>query len=238
MSSWRNSDKYYLIKACERGDVVNVRRLIKKTKKYESAVTAASKFGHPRIVKLLVNQGFEITLSAMEHACKNGHIEIIKYIVEKGFDIKSKIKYAVRAACKNGQVDVLKYLISLGADMDTFGDKGLETACAHGQLEIVKYLVKLGVDPGGKKGKYGWETEPMLWAINGEYIDVVGYLLDNGVKLGFDVDPDHSYSVYCYLVSRRNRLLRKYNLFLLLNKIIVKDITPRISAWYFHNKSL
>ncbi|MEI0697330.1 ankyrin repeat domain-containing protein [Brachyspira intermedia] len=89
--------------------------------KHSSALWYASKNGHIKIVRLLIDSGADINLKNIADvtvlilASMNNHLEIVKYLVENGADINVKDKKgrtALRYAVENGHSEVAEFLKS------------------------------------------------------------------------------------------------------------------------------
>lgn len=123
-----------------------------------SAIVLPCQNGDLRMVKLLIENGFEIEhreylgFTPLRIAAFNGHFDIVRYLVEQGAEIDSKADdkaTPLSHAAAKGHVDIVDFLIDEGADVnikDRDGDFPLGLAAEEGHVEIVKLLLKNGAD--------------------------------------------------------------------------------------------
>jgi len=88
--------------------------------------------------------------SALWEAIKGGHETVMRILVENGAEISSNnvVDYA-RLAIEKNNLEILKEIIQRGGDVMQCSDKMttlLHAAVCEGNSEIVKYLVELGAD--------------------------------------------------------------------------------------------
>ncbi|XP_071090384.1 uncharacterized protein [Haliotis cracherodii] len=151
-----------------------------------TALWRACEGGHVEIVKLLVENGLDVSQSdyydtALLSACKGGHVEIVKLLVENGLDV-SQSDYGDRAlesACEGGHVEIVELLLENGLDVSLSDDydTALEIACEGGHVEIVKLLVENGLDVS----HYGYTA--LLSACKGGHVEIVKLLVENGLDV-------------------------------------------------------
>lgn len=120
-----------------------------------SALHAASKIGHERIVRMLLNKGADVnakTLSetALYTASENGHERIVQILLEKGADVDAKGSYSVTPlyiASYRGYDGIVKMLLEKGADVNIKGGlftTALHAASTRGYVIIVQMLLEKG----------------------------------------------------------------------------------------------
>ena len=85
----------------------------------KTPLMVASKNGHTKIVKLLLEKGADVNakMTALMLAAANGHTEIIKLLLEKGADVNAKNKYgstALMFAAANGRTEIVQILLEKG----------------------------------------------------------------------------------------------------------------------------
>ncbi|XP_046358515.2 uncharacterized protein LOC124136592 isoform X2 [Haliotis rufescens] len=149
---------------------------------------SACKGGHVEIVKLLVENGLDVSQSdydntALESACEGGDVEIVKLLLENGLDV-SPSYYGGRAlcsACKGGHVEIVKLLLENGQDVSHsyYGNRALESACEGGHVEIVKLLLENGLDVS----QYDCCGRALEIACEGGHVEIVKLLVENGLDV-------------------------------------------------------
>ena len=77
---------------------------------------------------------------AVIKAARNGKLRIVKMMVEQGADVSHADNAALRNAAASGHLDIIKYLQANGVNIYVAGEAALLAAIQYGQLEIVKYL--------------------------------------------------------------------------------------------------
>lgn len=131
---------YFLIKACENGDITTV--------------------------KELVIRGVDVHYAdecGFHWACYNGYIDIVIYLaslhynypnIQKKINIHAREERAFRWACNKGRLDVVIYLTSLHLtypgvykmiDIHAVDDCGFLGACWGGHTNIIFFLIKLSL---------------------------------------------------------------------------------------------
>jgi len=141
------SNVYKLAKACHKGDLEKVKKLVEQGVNIhadnEFALRIASECGYLELVKYLVEQGADVhhdQEKALYWATRNGRVKVVKYLVEQGANIDGTINI-FRTACFYNKVEVVKYLVEHGV-VDTHADIGhlLKTATEFKRWDAVSYL--------------------------------------------------------------------------------------------------
>ena len=117
--------------------------------KYCFDIRWASANGHLEIVKLLIDNGADVTADdnyAIRRASDNGHLEVVKLLIANGADVTADNNQAIRDASNNGHLEVVKLLIDNGADVNANNNEAIRWASDNGHLEIVKLLIDAGAD--------------------------------------------------------------------------------------------
>jgi serine/threonine-protein phosphatase 6 regulatory ankyrin repeat subunit B len=145
--------------AVEIGETAKVNWLIEggvnvNAKNYwgETALFIASREGHIKIVKLLIENGADVNTqilvdehrgqkyysTALEEASQEGHAEVVKLLITAGGLIE---------ASKYGQIELVKQLIEEGVDVNVVDNDGytaLWWAYQNGHTEVVELLREAG----------------------------------------------------------------------------------------------
>ncbi|XP_062566082.1 uncharacterized protein LOC134228439 [Saccostrea cucullata] len=139
-------------------------------------LTAACKFGHIDIVKLLIEKGANVNLpdkngnTPLIESCCNGHDQIAKVLIENGANLEER-------CC----LDLFHYDYILDTYYDEVGKEGwsaLWWACKRGHSSIVSYLLEKGasINNTNKAGK-----TPLWAAIQRGKFDIVALLVEKGI---------------------------------------------------------
>ncbi|OPY01452.1 MAG: Ankyrin repeat protein [Syntrophorhabdus sp. PtaB.Bin047] len=140
--------------ALERGTDVNVRNDYGNTPFHE-----ACRFGHPDIVRLLLEKGAKVNArrkddghTPLHEACMHGHVDAASLLIEKGAKVNAKNTWGAtpfHAACATGELDLARLLLEHGADLESRTDAditALHWACMYGHPDIVRLLIEKGAD--------------------------------------------------------------------------------------------
>ena len=151
---------YYLLDACDRGDLECVKKRLRLNVIMGNGVTVHSEggepfrrtaqFGHLDILKFLQEQdnmtGFE-SYSVFRTAAHHGRLNILKYMIEDlDFYIQCDNNVAIWNAARGGHLDCIKFLVSHGADISRIiaDEDIMSTLVSNKNFETVKYLVDHG----------------------------------------------------------------------------------------------
>ena len=209
------SDCQNLIKTVIKNDIAQLKKLLKTVdpncidrnpdfieykedgntySKQEAAtpLTAAARYGHFELGKLLVEAGAKINLDAghgetpLIAASGAGHMNFVKYLLENKANINKNSNgfgTALNAAAKQGHQEVVEYLIANGANIKKSSNgqgSALVAAAGNGELEIIKFLLEQGADINAATNGQG--SALTRAAGNGE-LEVVKYLLEHGAAI-------------------------------------------------------
>jgi serine/threonine protein kinase len=195
---WKNKE---LLKASQKGDVEEVKKLLKEG----AYVNAKNEFGS----------------TPLHLAAISGHIEVVKLLIEHGAYVNAKNEFGstpLYYATKNGHIEVVKLLIENEADVNAEGDDGstpLHIAARNGHIEIVKLLIENGANVNAKD-KYGWT--PLHEAAFYGHIEVARLLLEHGAepniknnegKTAMDLTLEKGYSDIVKLIRGIQRGIEK-----------------------------
>lgn len=120
----------------------------------------------------------------LTYACTNGNYRLVKQLVDGGVDMnfKSQDGYTpLFLAVQNKHNDIVDYLLTKGAAIDEYngenGDTALIMAAYDGNLKMTQTLVNAGASIN-LKSTDGYT--PLYTAVQGNHMNVVDYLLNNG----------------------------------------------------------
>lgn len=126
----------------------------------------------------------------------NGNLEAVKYLISKGFNLKKYGQDALAMASMYGRLNIVKYLISQGVNINARsirlgGNTALSLAAYCNHFEVVKYLVAQGARDGGS----GWPQDfSLVWAIVGDNLEIVKFLVKNGASVNDEYYKPLSYA--------------------------------------------
>ena len=194
-SSW-----YWFI-AAKNGDIETINKLLNDgfevdimDKDEYTALFYAWRYGHRKIVELLLHHGANIEYKSSSHkqqlfynVVEYGRMEMVKLILEKDVDINGKKPFSrwtvLGVASENRRIDIIKLLLENGVDIenkDRYKRTVLNRASRRGYIEVVKVLL----DSGAKiETKDKDKTTPLIWASKCNHLEVVKLLLESGANV-------------------------------------------------------
>ncbi|MEI0562625.1 ankyrin repeat domain-containing protein [Brachyspira pulli] len=182
-----------------------------------SLVFAIDKFPTEEKAIELISYGADVNMkddndgrTPLELASKMGYLKLVKELIKQGADVNFReeegdidaLYYAVESE-KNYHLEVLKELLNAGADTDIiYGTKeenkyNILNVAIIGRcnLEKVKLLTEHGADINYSNFEYG----PVIAvAVSKECIDIVKYLVSQGVAPAMTYTNGYSYSGKSY----------------------------------------
>ena len=167
-----------LLRACIRGDMSLVQRIIKRRR---SITAMLSVHGNDGCTPILL-------------ACKHGHMGLIKVLLRNGGKIDDRDRDPKRQgtplhyAAWGGHLDIVQYLLKQGAqldEVDIVGNTALLYAVYGGHRHIVEDLLKRGRSLHERNSK---NHTVLLQASCGGHLDLVVWMLDEGFELD---ETDH-----------------------------------------------
>lgn len=102
-----SSAGWQFLDACERGDSVEVTRLIPTVEDHMEGLMKACEFGHFKVVEQLlwfIKICCESVAEPVHVAAANGHVEIVKHLVDYSFPIKEDSPRMIYAMAKNEKI--------------------------------------------------------------------------------------------------------------------------------------
>ena len=182
-----------------------------------SLVFAIDKFPTEEKAIELISYGADVNMkddndsrTPLELASENGYLKLVKELIKQGADVNFReeegdidaLYYAVESE-KNYHLEVVKELLNAGADTDIiYGTKeenkyNILNVAIIGRcnLEKVKLLTEHGADINYSNFEYG----PVIAvAVSKECIDIVKYLVSQGVDPAMTYTNGYSYSGKSY----------------------------------------
>jgi ankyrin repeat protein len=185
-----------LMYAARAGQVENVKFLLQenrsivmaKDKHGYSAIHYAAEYGHPEIIKLILDAGVKIAMggpdrkAALHIAAAKGDLETVKFLVDQGAKVTAKDKFKrtpLLLACRNGNLAIASYLLQQGSpfdEADSSGNSPLHYACAYGYPEIIGALLQAGANPNAVNS---WNLSPTAVALLKSYFSCLRRMLDD-----------------------------------------------------------
>lgn len=190
---------------------------------------SAAVHGNFDTVKFLVSIGVDLKHDGEKYlrlASVYNHLDIVKYLVSLDINVTDKIVKHTRA---NGRAEILKYYVDIGTDVGCIDvDEWLTEACYSGSLSTVKFFVSIGAN-------IHWSDENAVGMASKEgYPKIVKYLVDQGA----DITAKDNWAFRRSDVKVRECLInavlnqmKRFTLFSLLNKIIVKDLVGKLGLY-------
>ncbi|KAK5053936.1 hypothetical protein LTR84_001898 [Exophiala bonariae] len=161
-------------------------------KQLSYALVGASRYGHPNIVKVLLEHETEVNLeeeaygNAVIHASVRNNVEVVKILLDHGADVNFQEGYwgnAAIAASFINNAAVLEILLEYGADVNFIAGAygtAMIAASVKGNLEILEMLIENGADVNVKAGDYG--TAVIAASING-HSEILKILVEHGADV-------------------------------------------------------
>ncbi|KAF8418424.1 ankyrin repeat-containing domain protein, partial [Tirmania nivea] len=157
-----------------------------------TALIAAAKQGHLKIVSLLLGRGAHVNkvvkdTTALIAAAGQGHQDIVSLLLDRGADVSEGVKgtTALIVAAKQGHGDIVSLLLGRGADVNMIvhDTTALIAAVEEKQWSIVRLLL----DGGADVNMAAHDTTALTAATQGGHRDVVTQLLDRGAVVNMVV---------------------------------------------------
>ncbi|CAG4944841.1 unnamed protein product [Colias eurytheme] len=157
-----------------------------------TALHYAAEQGHTDIVKLLLDAGSKLDITAgdgltsLHIAVIKNHIETVKELLSAGSHVNYKTHEKMTAlhfAASRGYLDLVKILVSNGAYLearDTNERTALYLAAGRGHVDVIKYLISAGANVNGEE-IHGYT--PLCESVWQRYTKVVELLLKSGARI-------------------------------------------------------
>ena len=126
-----------------------------------TALHAASQWGHPAVVKLLLDKGADPNIAdsgglagtALTRAAVNGHFDIVKMLVDAKADINAtdyEKRTALHLAIQIDRADIAQFMIEAGTNLSTqsrLGETPLQDAVKKDMRDIALALAERDANP-------------------------------------------------------------------------------------------
>ncbi len=153
---------------------------------YFTPLMRATENGHLDVVKLLVENGADLSLgSPLVRACSNGNLAVIQYLVENGADVNDVDAMGgampLWSPVRNGRLDIVTFLVENGANVDSGRYDGftvLMWACEEGHSDVAEYLVSNGANVNAKE--FSTDMTPLKYATQSGHTDIIQLLQSAG----------------------------------------------------------
>jgi ankyrin repeat protein len=116
----------------------------------DAVVSIAAQYGHIRIVKMLLANGFGFGFkdnAAIRYSAKNGHIDIVKLLLEHKCDPTAADNDALKWAAKGGNLELVRLLIKNKCDPYAEEKRSMFLALTGGHMKIFSYMVEATPTP-------------------------------------------------------------------------------------------
>ena len=172
------------------------------TGKDQPPLEIAIEEGYTDLTYKLLDNGcpIEIELGVNDYlplvtACKKGEVELVKNLIKRGAGVDSEVLdrqgkdchcfTALCAAAGSGNMEIVDILLKNKANVNYVPvnyKTAVYCACAAGHELVLKQLIKAGAElkAYGKENKF---TSPLYAAVDGEHVDCVKILLQNGYRV-------------------------------------------------------
>ena len=160
---------------------------------YVTALHAASRMNHLKIVQSLLRHGAEVDAQGprgrtpLVFASECGHLEVVRWLLERGADVNAKGVHnnctSLHLAVYSEHYEVIRTLLKHNADIsasDITGQTPLHVASSLGRVDIVRLLLNQGADPEARDVYH--QTSLHRASLEG-HLDVARLLLEHGAEV-------------------------------------------------------
>lgn len=139
----------------------------------------AAEHGQMELLQWALNENFCIDKTDKRvclYAIGSGNLDAFYWAKDNGFlwhmNNLSQCQEAAHIAAEKGQLEILQWLHELGCDFSS--ERFCTAAAKSGHLDVVRWLPSVGCD---------WKDSTFAWAVKGDHVKVVKYMIDNGFKM-------------------------------------------------------
>lgn len=213
----------------------------------ETALHAAVKNNHPKLIEFLLNKGADLEMAdgegrtAFTHAIESGHNDLAKILhakyhaqLEWEFESEEVETPPLLAAAENGNEEILDYMIQAGVNVDSTSSERLTPLMVAKTVRIAQKLINAGARVN--KRDLAGRTPFMHQAFAGD-TEVMQFLLLHGASIN-EVDENEKNSLM--LAAQSNKpsavqlMLKRHAV---LNKTDRKGNTALMHAMKGHPES-
>lgn len=200
-------------------------------------VMVAADRGFSRIVRVLMDNGAEVSVSARDgntaliSAAQRGHLAVVQMLLEGKANVQAVTSQgftALHVAAADGHSKVVKALLEAGADKDSRMPNGvtpLYLASMDGHLGAVRELLRARADPSLARAISSWERGiPLDVAAQGGHTEVVREFIK---RLGVVACGGPSYGVEAFRLAAR---FRRLGIMVMLADAGVVDTGPALTS--------
>jgi ankyrin repeat protein len=143
-----------LVRACRKGNLGSVKKLIKRGVNIEccgeAALEAAYRRGLVSMTKYLIKHGARagnLFRNCFYNACFYNNLEMAKSLIENENSAETDLDPLLLDAIEEERYEIVEYLIEKGADVHYKDEKPIRLAVEYNyDLDIAKFLVENGAD--------------------------------------------------------------------------------------------
>jgi len=159
----------------------------------DSPLLLAARFGHERVVKILIDRDADISTrdyasswTPLHWAARNGHYQIASFLISQGANVNAEDKDGgtpILAAAYWGRNEIIRLLITAGADVnkrERRGNSALLNAAMTERWDTVRILISHGADVNVHGVR---RLTPLMLASKRGDLELVKLLVHHGADL-------------------------------------------------------
>ena len=167
-----------------------------------TALHAASRMNHPKIVQSLLRHGADVNApgrwerTPLLFASVWGHLEVVRWLLEHGADVSAKDAdddwTSLHLAVGNGHFETTRMLLEHNADINARTEHKytpLHLAISNGRVDIVRFLLNHGPDLEARD--YRLQTSLHMVSSTGN-LDIARLLLEHGAEVDAEDNGDRT----------------------------------------------
>jgi ankyrin repeat protein len=230
---YKEAEETIFLRAAKEGDLTTINRLVKRVNiftfdKYRSsAISLATEYNHPEIVKVLIeNNTHSAVINTISLTNSDGwapihlaviwnNIDVLSMLIKTGCDVNitgTDLNTPLYLAANHKRLDAVKLLIENRASvnqLNMYKNGPLCRAVAYGDSEMTRLLIENGADVNNQNedGYTPLHTIARSVFIK-NHIEVASILLDNNATI--DKISIAGYKPFCLAVLMKNLALAKF----------------------------